>query len=471
MTEPDEVDRARASWGGPADMSWWETVMWRAEGDLRTRSTGVVVEILESAPDWERLRDAHDRLSRRVPRLRERVVAPALPLVPPAWSPDPHFDLDYHLQRVGIAGDGSETELFALAAATAARPFDPNRPPWEATLVTGLEGGRAGYLLKIHHSMSDGLGLIQLLELTHGRGPEPEPARLAPLPATRQAETPSSLLVGRLRDGASAAVGSTLRDAARTVRSVAGDPVGAVGDAVRFGASLRRLLNPPPVQRSDLLADAGTGYLMLSHDVPLADLRAAAKAVGATVNDAFLAALLGAFRRFHAHHGRTVTQMPIAVPVSLRTDDDPAGGNRFAGARFAAPVGEPDPRVRIEAVRAAVRAARREPAIGFLDVIAPALGRLPKPLLVDIAGGLTTVSDLQASNLGGIGRRLYLAGARVERVYPMGPRPGVSAMVTMLSYEGACCVGVNANPGVVADGKVFATCLRDGFDEILDLAG
>jgi hypothetical protein len=251
---------------------------------------------------------------------------------------------------------------------------------------------------------------------------------------------------------------------------VASDPLGTLGDAVRFGSSLRRLLTPPTIERSAVLDDDGNGYRMLAHDVPLEDLRTAARAAGGSVNDAFLAALLGAFRRFHDHHGATVAEMPIAVPVSLRTDNDPAGGNRFAGARLPAPVGEPDPRARIASIRASVRTARQEPAIGFLDVIAPALGRLPRALLIDIAGGLTTVSDLQASNLGGIGRTRYLAGARVERVYPMGPRPGVAAMVTMLSYEGTCCVGVNANPAVVDDGKLFAACLRDGFDEVLNLA-
>lgn len=56
------------------------------------------------------------------------------------------------------------------------------------------------------------------------------------------------------------------------------------------------------------------------------------------------------------------------------------------------------------------------------------------------------------------------------RVYPIGPRPGVAAMVAMLSYEGTCCVGINVDPAVITDEKVFAACLRDGFDEVLDLA-
>lgn len=239
---------------------------------------------------------------------------------------------------------------------------------------------------------------------------------------------------------------------------------------MRFGTSLRRVLAPPDVPRSPVLRDGGIGYRILAHDVPLERLKAAGRAAGGTVNDAFLAALLGAFRRFHEHHGTTVEYMPIGVPVSLRSDKDPLGGNRFAGARFPAPVGEPDPKVRIAEIRAAIAAARTEPAISFPDLIAPVLGRLPRPLLIEIAGSLTTFSDLQASNLAGIGRTLCLSGARVLRVYPIGPRPGVAAMVAMLSYEGTCCVGINVDPAVITDEKVFAACLRDGFDEVLDLA-
>ncbi|MDT5391390.1 MAG: diacylglycerol O-acyltransferase / wax synthase, partial [Mycobacterium sp.] len=134
---------AGASWGGGPDMSAWEAMMWRAEGDHRTRSTGVVIELLDTEPDWERLVAAHERLVERVPRLKERVVEPALPLVAPAWSRDPNFELAYHLQRVGLPGDGTMVELERLAAQFASRPLDPQRPPWESMLVNGLEGGRS----------------------------------------------------------------------------------------------------------------------------------------------------------------------------------------------------------------------------------------------------------------------------------------------------------------------------------------
>jgi len=60
------------------------------------------------------------------------------------------------------------------------------------------------------------------------------------------------------------------------------------------------------------------------------------------VNDAFLAGLLGAFRRYHEHHGTPVDLMPIGIPVSLRTSDDQAAralASRCTGVRTTPAVG------------------------------------------------------------------------------------------------------------------------------------
>jgi hypothetical protein len=84
---------------------------------------------------------------------------------------------------------------------------------------------------------------------------------------------------------------------------------------------------------------------------------------------------------------------------------------------------------------------------------------------------MTGAIDVQASNMGGVGRELYLAGARVTGLYPMGPRPGVAAMVTMVSYDENCCVTVNFDPEAITDADTFAACLREGFDEVTALAG
>src|SRR5690606_39156121 len=120
----------------------------------------------------------------------------------------------------------------------------------------------------------------------------------------------------------------------------------------------------------------------------------------------------GGVRRYHAALGVPIETLPIAIPVDLRADDDPAGGNRFAGARLAAPVGVVDPAERMRAIRALVVDAAHEPAIEALGLAAPVLSRLPAALLDAITAGLAGV-DVQASNLPGYPEAPYLAGARV----------------------------------------------------------
>ena len=62
---------------------------------------------------------ALDRVARRVPRLRQRVVADPLGLAPPRWSPDPDFQLSFHLRhaRLGVEGGQRFRVLHAIAKA------------------------------------------------------------------------------------------------------------------------------------------------------------------------------------------------------------------------------------------------------------------------------------------------------------------------------------------------------------------
>ena len=55
--------------------------------------------MLDVVPDPDRLREAFDRASRIVLRLRQHVVVPALPVGAAEWITDPDFDLDFHLRR------------------------------------------------------------------------------------------------------------------------------------------------------------------------------------------------------------------------------------------------------------------------------------------------------------------------------------------------------------------------------------
>ena len=456
-----------ADWGGPREMSAWEGLMWRAERDPRTRSTGILLELLDREPDWERLVAAFERTTRRIPRLRERVVEPPIPMVQPVWSPDPEFEIGNHIRRVPLGPAAEIRDLLAQCEVEWPTRLNRGRPPWEAILFCGLPGGRAALAFRAHHSLADGTGLVQLLELAHEGNSDPN----SNASRSRPTSTPLGMLVDATRSAVDA--GRLFRMARggvdRSLRRLA-DPRASVADATRYALSLSRMLAVPAAKRSPLLAERGDGARLAILDVPLRDLKSAGAAAGGSVNDVFVAAVLGGVRRYHDRQGASVDDVVVGMPVSLRNESDPLGGNRFAGIRFAGPAGELDPTKRIQAIRRQVSTARNEPAIGFLDFLSPVLTRLPTRAIIELSANLTTSSDIQISNIRGIDRPVRLAGAEVTGMYPLGPRPGVAAMIAMITYNGMCCLGLTFDPQVFVDPEALRESMREGFTEVLHLA-
>ena len=103
---PAPVRRRRSRWTGAtsAQMNPLETAMWRAEAaDPRLRVNVSLLELLDPAPDWDRLLAAHEWASRMVPRMRQRVVEPAFALGTPTWVTVADLDLSRHVHRVRAA--------------------------------------------------------------------------------------------------------------------------------------------------------------------------------------------------------------------------------------------------------------------------------------------------------------------------------------------------------------------------------
>jgi WS/DGAT/MGAT family acyltransferase len=458
-------------WGAEQHMTPFEGLMWRSEVNPRLRSTGVVLEVLDRPPDHERFVAAHEWGTRLLPRLRKRVVEDPVGLATPRWVVDRDFDLGYHLRIVRVAEPATMEQVLDLAQVLAMAPFDRARPLWEAMLVEGLADGRAAYLLKLHHSMADGQGIVQMLDILHSDRVEPGRSAILPLPPADRTSGTGLLvrtLAGAPRWAAHELVSTAGRITSATDRLVTRPRT--VVDGVRYVRSLGRMLGGPPAPGSPLLQQRSLGRRFGTIDVPLADVRAAGQAAGGSVNDAFLAGLAAGMRRYHDHHGVEVDEITLALPVSLRTADDAPGSNRFTGARIALPVAEPDPRERIRVIGERVRAVRAEPALDFMGAIAPALVRLPCALSASMTERVTKSIDLQASNIPGLQRQAYLAGARVAQIYPFGPAPGPAAMVTLFSYDGTCCIGINVDAAAVPDHQLFVRCMEEGLAEVTALA-
>jgi diacylglycerol O-acyltransferase / wax synthase len=461
---------AVAEWSTSGRMNDLEAVMWRAERHPWLSSIVMAVELLDSVPDWDRLRAAHEWGARLVSRFTQRVVEPAVPVGPPAWVPDENFDLDYHLRRIALPAPGDHAQLLELAQSIAMTPLDRARPLWEATVVEGLADGRAAYILKSHHSLSDGIAGIQLLGGMHSRSREPSPDKPEPKPRRPLPTTAGLPLAGAEIAGYARELPAAARSLVPALARIVGRPRGSAARGIRLLGSLRRVSSTPAAPSPLLRPRSGRAWRFQTVECRLDELKAAGRAAGGSVNDAYLAALLGGLRRYHAHFGAEIGDIPVAIPVSLRRADDPMGGNRFSAAQIAGPASIADPAERIAAIRGTVLAARAEPALDLAGLAAPVLSRLPSEVAILARAHIGAQADLSASNFPGLGEDVYIAGARIERMFAFGPLPGSAVMATLVSHQGVCCVSLNCDGDAIEDPDLLRRCVQEGFDEVLALA-
>src|SRR4051794_3220851 len=314
MPGPQDVERFEAH------MSDSDALMWNIEKDPLLRSTIVTVLFFDRTPDWHTLVARIERGSWLIPRMRQRVATPLLRMGPPHWSCDPHFDLMYHLRRVRVC-EPTDDAVLDLARTAAMAGFDRSRPLWEYTLVEGLEDDRAAMVMKVHHSMTDGVGGMKLLLMLFDF--EREPADPGPLDGVEAIPTftAADLVLKSLGHRRRRVVGMTQRamvDAVHGVEALARHPRASIGHAAEVGSSVARYLAPATTPHSQIMRARTLARALGTFDVALDDLKRAGKAVGGSLNDAFVAGGVGgACRHTPIHHeagddprGRVETDTP-----------------------------------------------------------------------------------------------------------------------------------------------------------------
>jgi WS/DGAT/MGAT family acyltransferase len=450
-----------------------DALMWHVERDPHLRSPIVVLLVLDRAPSWKRVLERLDRGTRLIPRMRQRVVEPAVRVGPPAWSADPDFDLSYHARRVRLPKGSKMRAALDIAERAAMGDFDRARPLWEYTLIEGLPKGRAAFVLKVHHSMTDGVGgmrlLMMLFDLERTPGPDaPEPEPI-PLPVF----SPIGLVGNGIAWQARRAVDSSQRlaDTARSaLQRVKDDPVGALDQVTSAAGSIARFLSPAFEPCSPLLEgrslDRRVGILRF----PLDELKRAASAAGGTVNDAFVAGVLGGLQRYHARHESDASALRMIMPINVRGAHPGLGGNHFTPARLVVPLTIDDPAERVQVVGEKCRELRAEPAVALSPSLAGVLNHLPRRAATFLFGSMLKGADFVTSNVPGSPFPLYLCGSRVDALYAFAPLSGSAANITLLTHCGVCCVGINSDPRAIPDTKRFQKDIRRGLDEVLALS-
>src|SRR5262249_40343835 len=209
---------------------------------------------------------------------------------------------------------------------------------WAALLVEGLADGRAGYVAKSHHSVTDGLGAVQLMMRLHSRTAEHDPDRPEPPVPAPGGGSRTRLFAGQVADAVRATPMAAVRQGTRGLGTLtrpwdaASRAAGQALSAVRFTGQ-----NTSAPSGSPLLARRGGDWHFEVVDVPLADLKAGAKAAGGSLNDGLLAAVIGGVRRPHEWDRAPLAPLTPGFPLRPRHQDEPQGGDPLPRAHAAAP--------------------------------------------------------------------------------------------------------------------------------------
>jgi len=458
-----------------------EALMWTLDSDPHLSSTFANVSLFDRPPDLKRLRERMARALVVVPRLGQRVQGGLAGLVPPMWVDEPDVDLDAHVRHVTLGPPGDQRQLLDLAADIATAPFDRDRPLWEFVIVDGLADGQGAMVQKLHHTITDGEGgvrmSVQFIDME--RDPGPLPDSKGPSPIDDGAEgpppprSPVVTVIGSFA-GLTRAPRQLARQAIEGATGLAGHPsrlAALPADVVATARSLARQVGLTGEALSPLWRQRTLGRRLDLIRIPLEETKAAATALGGSINDLFVAGAAGGAGAYHRAFDVDVDELRMAMPVSTRANrsDRSRGGNAFAPTRVRVPV-DADPRERFRDIHQRLGITKEERAVGLIGTIAGMSNLLPPPLLVRMVRQQTATVDFTTSNVRGAPFPLYIAGARILGNYPIGPLGGTAWNLTTMSVDGNLDMGLHVDTGAVAEPVLLRTCIEAAFDELLALA-
>jgi len=439
--------------------------------------TGVyVLEPGESGLSFDSVRDLiANRLPLAAP-FRRRLVEVPFKLHHPMWVEDPDFDLDYHVRRACLPTPGGPEELAGFVAQVGGLPLDRARPLWEMYVVEGLEGGRFALVGKMHHAAIDGVSGAEIMATLLDLEADPPERLIVDTWKPEQLPTDADLIALAM----ASLVGRPLR-AAKTARRVVETALHLSEHNSDSGVA------PPPAPFSapkTSLNGAITPHRRVALAArPLDDFKTVKNHFGCTVNDVVLAVCAGALRRYLLDHGELPEDALVAmVPMSVRTgEEQDEHGNRISAMLTSLATNLEDPLERLEAVAECMRGAKtQERLIGastltdWTEFTFPALiGRAARlTASMRVFDRLRPIFNVTVSNVPGPPFPLFLAGARMVAMYPLGPvTEGVGLNMTVMSYCGMVYFGLNACRETVPAIAEMPKMLHEALDELLEAAG
>src|SRR5947209_5750665 len=402
-------------------LSWTDDMLLRAE----TPATPLQIQLLliydpSTAPGgkvtFKGILEELDARLHLADVFRQRLTGLPAGLDRPYWVDDPNFDLEYHVRHIGLPQPGDWRQLCIQVARLHGRQIDLRRPPWEITVIEGLNSvpgvpkGSFAMALQLHHCAADAMAREQMIAAMH----DPPAPSFPPKTRFNQTVSPHRVFEARFHD---------LADFKRIKARVAGSTVNDVALAY-VGGALRHYL-----------ADHG--------ELPDESLVA-------------------------------------ACPISLRDASANDGkGNMLFGRLQSLGTDIADPLVRLATIAESTAGSRSESGQSTRSQLIELIGTVPTSLLGVAAKAASVlpfsgpnVANTTVTNVPGPSEPIYFCGARLLRAAGLGPLiGGMNLIHVVASYNGTLSISATADRDALPDPANYAHCMEHAFKELLSIAG
>ncbi|HEU4360287.1 MAG TPA: wax ester/triacylglycerol synthase family O-acyltransferase [Mycobacterium sp.] len=425
---------------------------------------GGVAVMQGSAPDQRLLKTILAERLHAIPRCRQLLRTYPFDVGAPQWVDDPDFEPSRHVRRVAAPRPGGDTELFQVIADVMERRLDRARPLWECWVIEGLEGNRWAILMKIHHSVADGISAIRIL--TQLCDAAERDTRSEPGGAHRTAGPPASSRPEAHPRVAAPNPLSWVPSMWRAASAVATGTARALTGATEIAVGLTR-----PTAGGALIGPVTTMRRYHAVRVSFADVENVCRRFDVTVNDVALAAITEGFRAALLNRGeqpradslRTLVPVSVRGPEALGKPD-----NRIAVMLPYLPVEQTDPVEQLQSVHNRLTRAKRGGQRQAGKILVSAANNIPFMLTSWAIRLLTRLPQrgivTLATNVPGPRRRLRIMGNEVVSLLPVPPialrlRTGIA----VLSYADDLVFGITADYHATTD----VDQLTDGIESAL----
>lgn len=411
-----------------------------------------------------------------------------LPFLLPKWQPYANFRVEDHVEEVDLrgfynkhcrgsvaseGGRGAEEAdemkvLQRVLGFLSSQPMDKSKPMWHDYLFH-LSSGDTVMLSRIHHSISDGIGLVNYtLDVTETI--DEENAYISGLEGKKDTRKGNS-------DGKEIRDARKESDTQKRQRS----SMSRIWEMAKFASGLPmaylkfhvKLADPQTFLTPSKPLTLQKRVAWLQPPLPLEEVKEVSSAYDGTINDLLVTVTAMALAKYAAHMGERGPLPPIRafVPVgnALAKNRSLNLENQFGFVYLGIPTHIKEPAAALASVKAQMDAMKANPAdMLFSYLYTRYTGDIAAPIGLKIGTEyFSSRCSLVFTNVRGPGRKVAFAGVPVKEMCFFVPQAGNLALgISIFSYAGGVSIGVNCDATRVSDPDLLLDCCRSAFADL-----